>query len=147
MPVRLYVSQWRKRTAVRIDRAEPVIRFGDVENLSRCLDNLKWLRIDVILKWTLRQAQSIRIVQAILCRALLLELRRPWLKRQSIFESNARVAAPDQWRPAGWWAVRLGIVKSNPDAGQVRLAVGCSRRGCLEVRLAVRAFRNSWYRV
>src|SRR5262245_57607074 len=77
VPIRLYVSLRRKRTAIRIDRSEPVIRFGDVENLSRCLDNLKWLRIDVILKWTLRQAQSVRIVQAILCRALLLELRRP----------------------------------------------------------------------
>src|SRR5262249_35537771 len=147
MPIRLYFALWRKRTAIRVDRAEPVIRLGDVENLSWCLDNLKWLRIDVILKWTLRQAQSIRIVQAILCRALLLELGRPWLERQSIFESGACVAAPHQWRPAGWWAVRLRIVKSNPDAGQVRLAVGCSRRRCLEVRLAVRAFRNSRYRV
>src|SRR5215813_5341203 len=147
IPIRLYVALRRQRAAVCVDRAETIIRLGDVQNLSRCLDYLKWLRIDVVLKRTLGEAQPVGIVQAILCGALLLEFCRPWLERQSIFESHTRVAAPDERRPTGWWTVRLRIVESNPDTGQVRLAVGCSWRWCFEVRFTVRAFRNPWCRM
>lgn len=87
VPIRLRLSLTRQRTAVHVDRAEAVIRLGDVENLSRHPGDLYWLWIDVVFKRTLRQAQPIRIVQAILRSALLLELRGPWLERQPVFES------------------------------------------------------------
>src|SRR5215471_2160327 len=147
MPIRHHCSLTRKRTAVHVDRAETVIRLRYVKNLSRRLDDLKWLGIDVVLKRTLGQAQPIRIIQAILCGTHLLELGRPRLEWQPFFESRSRVAAPHQWRPAGGCAVRLGIIKSSPDSRQIGLPVGCSRRRCVEIRLAVRAFRNSWLRI
>src|SRR5215510_2491784 len=65
VPIRLHLSETRKRTAIHVDRAETVIGLGDVQKFSRCLDDFKRLRIDVVLKRTLRKAQPIRIVQAI----------------------------------------------------------------------------------
>ena len=41
----------------------------------------EWPRIDLVLERTLREAQSIRIVQPDLRGTLLPEIRRPWLKR------------------------------------------------------------------
>src|SRR6267142_4078234 len=146
VPIRRDLSRRRKRTAVHVEGAGPVIRLGGVENLSRRLDDLHWLRIDVVLKRTLGQAQPIGIVQALRCGALLLELRRPRLEWQPLFESRARVATRYERRPPGR-GVRVGTVKSNPDAGQVRLAIGRSRRRCVEIRLTVRPFRNSWFRM
>src|SRR5215813_14188590 len=54
MPIGLHCSLRRKRTAVGVNRAKAVIRLGHVENLSWRLDDLHWLRIDVVLKRTLR---------------------------------------------------------------------------------------------
>ena len=143
VPGRSHRTLRRKRTPVHVERAEAVIRLGYVDNLFRCLDDLDWLRIDVVLKRTLRQAQPIRIVQALLRGALLLERRGPWLERQPVFKSRACVAALHERRPVGR-AVRLRTVISNPDAGEVRFAIGRTRCRCVEIRLAVRPFWNSW---
>src|SRR5215813_3507288 len=142
VPIRSHFSKRRKRTAVHIYRAQTVIRFRYVENFFRRLEDLKWLRIDVILKRTLRQAQSVRIVQSLRCSSILLKLSCPRLKRQPIFESRPRVAARHE-RSSARRGVRVGTIKSNPDAGQVRLAIRQSRGRRGESRRAVRAFRNS----
>src|SRR5439155_5077545 len=96
VPVRHDLSRRRKRAAVQIDLSQAVIRLGDVDELPRRLDDLERLRIDVVLKRPLRQAQAIRIVQSLFGEALLLKLRRPGLEGQSALESSPRVAASDK---------------------------------------------------
>ena len=76
-----------------------------------------------------------------------LKFCRPWLERQPAFESRARVATFNLRRAAGWRTVWFGSFKPHPDAGQIRLAIGCSRRRPVQIRLAVRPFRDSWLRM
>ena len=96
------------------------------ENLARHLVDLEWLRIDVVLKRTLGQAQPVRIVEAFFRGAALLEFRRQagTAGRLGIPPPRCR---PRRAEPGLAGAARLGIVKSIRDPGKSGLPSAGSR--------------------
>ncbi len=139
MPERLRLPLRRQAAAVHVDGAEAVVRLVDDENLRRGLHDLQRLRVDMVLERALGQAQPVGIVEAALRGAPFLQLGGPWLKRQTVLEPRAGVAAAHLRRAAS----HVGLLIRHPDAGEIRLAVGRPRRRRRQIRFTVRASRDA----
>ena len=126
VPERLRLAEWWQRAAVHVDRAQPVVRFVDDENLRRRLDDLQRLWVDVVLKKTLRETQAVRIVQTAFRGAHLLQVGGPGLERQPSWDSRASTTSAD-----------------HPNPGQIRLPIGGPWGWSREIGFAIGAFRHA----
>src|SRR5204863_8461357 len=120
----------RQLTAIQEDLPPESERFVDDHYKSRCLDNLPRGRSGADLRHALGQAIRVRVLSRMRSvGALIKHCLGPRLERDVLLEVGGEV--PEV-------LVRIGL----PDAGQVRLTIRQSRRGCREIRLAVSGAGN-----
>jgi hypothetical protein len=144
VPVRLRLTLLRQRAAVRVDRANHVVRLVDHDRLVRQLDDLLRLRVQVEHQWALREAEGIRVFEPVPGEAFLHELARPGLIRQPALHAGPEILERRERRLTGRRHARfLRARRPHPDARQVRPAVRRARRRCRHVDLAIRRLRHS----